>query len=279
MIKDIFILRPTAWHARLMRYIWGFKYYDFSHICPYFWLSLLNIITIIPYVIVRYVLVYPLDKVISMIGDMKEARSHRKGAIINGKYEYYINFFTLHGKLPDLTGVDPMFADSLIGNILGNYYGVSPEEYQKIWDALAPLRAIRDAPLIARMKRKDQINHIVSIVKPIFMFLALGVTVLVGWLGVWGLYWVIFRIIPSSTHKFWMNFLLTMGIGIVFAFVLALIIYLYEKILDRVRETRRRRTTPIILGVVFKGIGYGFEVVFAVISNACPAIKWQDDKS
>lgn len=42
MFKDVFILKKTAWHARLMKYIWNLDYRDFSHICPYFWLTIFN---------------------------------------------------------------------------------------------------------------------------------------------------------------------------------------------------------------------------------------------
>ena len=42
MFSEGFHFKKTAWHARLMRYIWGFRPQDFSHMCPYFWLSVLN---------------------------------------------------------------------------------------------------------------------------------------------------------------------------------------------------------------------------------------------
>ena len=42
MFSEGFHFKKTAWHAKLMRYIWGFRPQDFSHMCPYFWLSILN---------------------------------------------------------------------------------------------------------------------------------------------------------------------------------------------------------------------------------------------
>jgi hypothetical protein len=44
MFRDVFVLKKAAWHCRLMRYIWGLSHDDFSHICPYFWLSIFNVI-------------------------------------------------------------------------------------------------------------------------------------------------------------------------------------------------------------------------------------------
>lgn len=44
MIKDTFVLKKGSWHSRLMRYTWNLSHKDFSHICPYFWLSIFNVI-------------------------------------------------------------------------------------------------------------------------------------------------------------------------------------------------------------------------------------------
>lgn len=48
MFKDSFTLKKDSWHASLMKYIWNFYTSDFSHICPYFWLSILNIFIALP---------------------------------------------------------------------------------------------------------------------------------------------------------------------------------------------------------------------------------------
>lgn len=47
MIKDVFIFKKNAWHLKLMKYIWGYTHKDFTHMCPYFWLSILNCIIFI----------------------------------------------------------------------------------------------------------------------------------------------------------------------------------------------------------------------------------------
>lgn len=44
MIKDIFTFKKKSWHMQLMTLIWGFEYYNFRNMCPYFWLSVLNIL-------------------------------------------------------------------------------------------------------------------------------------------------------------------------------------------------------------------------------------------
>ena len=42
MFKDVFKVKKTSYHARMMKYIWNLDYYNFSHMCPYFWLSIFN---------------------------------------------------------------------------------------------------------------------------------------------------------------------------------------------------------------------------------------------
>lgn len=53
MFKDVFVLRKTAWHARMMKYIWGLDHGDFSHICPYWWLSVFNFLIIVELLIIK----------------------------------------------------------------------------------------------------------------------------------------------------------------------------------------------------------------------------------
>lgn len=42
MFKDVFVLKRRSVRARMMKYIWNLEPDDFSHMCPFFWLSLAN---------------------------------------------------------------------------------------------------------------------------------------------------------------------------------------------------------------------------------------------
>ncbi len=44
MIKDVFELRKNSWYMKLMNFIWGYTEKDFPNMCPFFWLSVLNVI-------------------------------------------------------------------------------------------------------------------------------------------------------------------------------------------------------------------------------------------
>lgn len=44
MIKDVFKFKKNAWHAKLMKRVWGYDPEDFRNMCPYFWLSVVNVV-------------------------------------------------------------------------------------------------------------------------------------------------------------------------------------------------------------------------------------------
>ena len=53
MIKDVFKFKKTAWHVKLMKWIWGFDHTNFYNMCPYFWLSVFNITFIFPILLIK----------------------------------------------------------------------------------------------------------------------------------------------------------------------------------------------------------------------------------
>lgn len=54
MFKDVFVLKKTSWHVKMMKYIWNLDYKSFSHMCPYWWLSVFNVlIAFIPVFLVK----------------------------------------------------------------------------------------------------------------------------------------------------------------------------------------------------------------------------------
>jgi len=48
MFKDVFVLKKNSYHVKMMKYIWNLEYHDFSHMCPYWWLSVFNHIIFLP---------------------------------------------------------------------------------------------------------------------------------------------------------------------------------------------------------------------------------------
>lgn len=44
MIAEYFTLKKNSWHVKLMKEIWGYTHRDFPNMCPYFWLSIFNVL-------------------------------------------------------------------------------------------------------------------------------------------------------------------------------------------------------------------------------------------
>ena len=73
MIQDVFKLKKDSWHMKLMTTIWGYDHHDFPNMCPYFWLSVLNVI--IAPVFFIFVLLAPFFvKLLEIIDAYKERR-------------------------------------------------------------------------------------------------------------------------------------------------------------------------------------------------------------
>jgi hypothetical protein len=53
MIKDVFELRKNSWHTKLMKFVWDYNYTDFKSMCPYFWLTVFNVVFIIPILFIK----------------------------------------------------------------------------------------------------------------------------------------------------------------------------------------------------------------------------------
>lgn len=72
MIKDVFKFKKDSWHMKLMTFIWGFEYYEFRNMCPYFWLSVFNVVVGISIIIPGKYLVKGIRKVIDGSGQFIE---------------------------------------------------------------------------------------------------------------------------------------------------------------------------------------------------------------
>lgn len=56
-MKTEFTLKADGWYVKLMKFIWGLDHSDFPNMCPFFWLTLLNIVMIIPICIIKILIV------------------------------------------------------------------------------------------------------------------------------------------------------------------------------------------------------------------------------
>ena len=262
---DSFKLKRSSWHMSMMNYIWGLEHYDFTHMCPYFWLSILNLLLIIPTSLIRWLIIKPIKflakhlgkfftalenrldaaedrKIVRMINYLKE---DKEAAIIKYsklckkdfnrllKYTGYRNSYW--GKLP-IPGTDDYFEDSEVAHRLRlERQKFKDNEKQrfaflkvKVTNSYKP--KLRNPSLT----NKETINKLNKIAKPIGTFLMYLVGLLLAAGVCWLLYkfyfWIIdIKITEDSLHiaKRILKFILIGATSIVFLIAFIYLIYHY----------------------------------------------------
>lgn len=311
MIKDVFNLKKNAWHSKLMKFTWGYTHRDFSHICPYFWLSILNVVI--------FPLTFLIKKVIVGIGGLI-------AILIIKMLKPLINYMESRpGKWEKLELWEDKFIEELKkGNGLESFAKLDLElrcnskfndVFQKIYyrdsnkDLYAKIQALRikyndeqnkkenqyDAEIKAlTIKNKQKITKMVNIVKPIavnIIYLAAGFTLAFVGFGLYELGILLYHVgVWISNLKFgtidWNTFFLVIGIAIgigLSASLLYIVInYFYDKI-SNCCECRQKLLNFFSYFKYLKYLGYPvywvykfFELLWIMLKDNCPAINWED---
>lgn len=73
MTETNYQLNANSWHAKLMKFNWGLEGEEFTNMCPYFWLTILNVFVVLPVAICKIV-AYPIDEISEYISKKNKAR-------------------------------------------------------------------------------------------------------------------------------------------------------------------------------------------------------------
>lgn len=130
IIKDVFVLKKESYHCKMMNYIWGFKPTDFSHMCPYFWLTIAN------HIIILFVFpIKSLVKGVSWLGDkvdtLAREKRYEKRQVKEMKYETKVKQYTQRA-LTDENFFEEI-AKSMAAHKVGAKY-CFPESYFEVRD-------------------------------------------------------------------------------------------------------------------------------------------------
>lgn len=316
MIKDKFIFNKNSYNVKLMKFTWGLNYYDFSHTCPYFWLSVFNHLFIIPILFVKGVvklgkLIWKLFGYIAdffnFLGDKISEKQQ------NWYYTYYRRIKTNPEEQQKFICLD--FSKkcnrkySTWINDSYNYgsYGMSEADDYDFLSWLYEQRNMsqnrrltyeRNQESISRaasIKRKDKINKLLKIIKPItrvLLWIISGtIVIVVTYLAFKGLIGLIHWF---STWKFnsmgWKKFFHVLGqIGLVAillsvaAAIILLIIAGLKKLFCNFNCNKQMRIIGIpfvfilrIFSKIAKTIYHLILLIIEIIKNNCPAIEWTD---
>lgn len=289
MFAETFKLKKSSWHLSLMKWIWGYDSHDFYNLCPYFWLTILNLF-IAPFVGLFEVVRSAASWLGNKVSDFCEKQEE--------------NWITKYlDKLLQATEPQPWMVKvykttkcwgspgkyALLGRRLYNYQWGTLEQqalYKKFEAGALELQAEYDA---AELKIKDarvkSINKLVKIAKPIIV----GFSIIAGAfllyllyrLGVVASRWPWLRIGEVILELVGWLTLVALGMA-AFIGIIGGVRWLYCEycVSDK----------PTLLGTTFKGfgsalaapfvyIGKGFVFVWAVLvamkQNNCPGIDWE----
>lgn len=299
MIKDVFVLKKNSWHVKLMRWIWGYEYYEFRNMCPYFWLSVLNVIIVIPFAIFVGVKqgFIAIGRQLSVPFDMYNDYCDRK-------HREWVEQMRLKVQKEIAEGKDSDFVRRLFEMHTRDFKG--GKKYRSLWynldyETTKTVQSKYYQELVAQTEREKELSKqreisrakrianttmlIKKSAKYILAAIGLGVLyllyLLVSWLvtlnwlviGKW-----IFYILAGCV-------IISVAILIIYAVVKLIIMLIckYAKYCIPCEERRGKigsalKATASPFVWLWSGIVTLWEVLMALKKDNCPGISWQDEE-
>lgn len=310
-----FELKKNSWHLWVMNYIWNLDETDFQYMCPYFWLSLVNVFVLfLPIFIVKTFIIkpikwvgYKLESYSKKRGEKRYEKSVRNAELIDKQVDIYLDilkrnpdklqtFATKIGREEKLSVVERKIfyckdLDIELGqDLYVKFVAWRQKAENNYYDYLKDLRYARDQK---KVQNKIKINKIVKVTKPIAVSIIVlaAIASLLG--AIYGLYLAGKYTVGLSSY-FWGEFRWWIGCII---FVIAMLIALVSIVVVLVQLLRDIDielspafadkffkllnflfvTNWLVRGLVWlvKGIGFFFVVLFQMFKNNCPPIIWK----
>lgn len=304
MFKDVFKLKRESWYMWLMKFTWGWTAGDFSHICPVFWLTIINVV-IFPVVAVIKLVLWPIKKVVKSINQSLDKKFDERSQLKTKFREELIDKIKRDPIiLKDYVTKLVQVGDDEIKRMPKIYKGLYDEIYYysdtefrlKFNILIAQIRTERDAlkykkkqeELKAMIKRKNKIATIVKITKPIGQFILVILSLFLIYLIGEGIY-LIYKMTGKLSHKDLVDALIASG----FILTIAILVYGTTKfvsyIVDKIPvkpyssdSFANSKPSINILSTIAKPIIWlvkGLITIGAMIGqmikNNCPGIEWE----
>lgn len=292
MFIDQFKLKKKSVFTRMMYYIWKLKPKDFTHICPFFWISILNLFLILPAFIVNCIAsgIYWVDDMLTKYFSKKKTIRYEREEM---KLEEFINSKEIQNSyiqryaLAKYTNFKGCFSgdNTILYKIYASrwIHSAAASEFKQRVD-LYLNELYNKVYEVERLKinkenlNKLRINKVVKVAKPIGFILLIGIALLSIFYAAYGTYKLFIFLSTVS----WNKVLPVAGIAILIiagVIMLGLLIYyiinnIKVKIPCSVIKALKKISQPFIW--LFKGIYKLFLIIFQMIKSNCPAISWQD---
>ncbi len=283
-MTESYSINRNAWHVKMMKYIWNFDPWDFSHICPYFWLSVFNIFAIIFVFPVKSVanlfrwLINEIDDYCDKINERDFMKKVSEAQLHQDKFEELLNlcdkrFNKFYDKLGWMSYKTPELREFREKLYLEREKFLGEKLFREYEENLK-----KAAP-----SNKQEINNILKIVKPIAVGMLWIIGAIIGIFVGWLLYKFIIILILVPKHV-WMvmgTVLLILAIGMLIGMLIFFgIKWIFSKIPCTINGQEKAKkffgTIGIIIISPLIAIVIGVMFVGDLIKNNCPAIDWKN---
>lgn len=263
MYKE-FTLSKDSWHAKLMKFMWKIDHTDFTHVCPYFWLSVLNVITVVcfwPLILIWLGISWLFNKLV----DSDVLPSHSKTW---DKLKAYA------ATLPGNPDEWPKVARMKQGKYDAIMWALFCENHTETHLAIEELRKQYQLEgLIKSNSNKRRINFFMKYIQPAvqgLLYLVVAGAIVVAVVGLWNAIRSLF--LKGILGEFLLMLGLTvLGVAIVFG-----IIWFLVKITDRnFKGNAFTRTASKPFRWIWRGLSLIGEVIASIYRDNCPPINWK----
>ncbi|HEY9485716.1 MAG TPA: hypothetical protein VIQ04_03660, partial [Nitrososphaeraceae archaeon] len=198
MLKDVFVLRRNSWHSKIMSFIWKLEPTDFSHMCPYFWITILNLLIIIPFSVYKAI-EFAASKVISLVSYIIKLCENKKRDSRESRLQSFRNDPDILSKL-----VNANFSFKRNSLLYDFYMYVLPNIDISMYKEVSRLRSIREKAKEQKITAKQkivQLNKIARVVAPFCLYVLAALATLIT---VYGLYLGVHLLFTLSNNT-WMT--------------------------------------------------------------------------
>lgn len=267
----------------MMTYIWGLKHYDFSHICPYFWLSIFNLIIIIPLFLIKLVfktilyngIASTIESLDNYAGKLRKSKLTKQLEWARDPNKQYRIFDLCYKDFNRFVDILEYADEDLYLELTQKREAI----LQAKWDREAKQK---EAAQQSSIKRKAMITTIVKYTKPVLIILF------------WGVIAAIIAIVALFLYKIIRFFILfdyppvnwaTVQLIVYFMAAIAIAVFIVVRTIVWLVNSRICRTAkmPAWLAAVGRGlrwVGSGialfWSVVVQMVQSNCPGIDWED---
>lgn len=305
MFKDVFILKKSSYHAKMMNYIWGFRPESFTHMCLYWWLSVLNHIIIIPFILykgIRFILSiiikYTFSPLLISVDDYMTALDRRQSiefiekALVNPEIlkKYQNKWYRVASRIDTYVSYNNMTyreENIIYDTLMKEYKKINLEEYnkkearRKKTQELTPMCTPEKAKI--KLTEKQEIVKLVKFIKPIMKWVSyvlgsLLVITILYYLGV-GFYYIATHMHKLTFPKnFWRNLGIIFGTAVAIVGIMIIIIVFAEKFGNSLKNIIIKIATFIFYPIkwVFLKLKNILCFIVQMIKDECPAIEWKD---